>query len=364
MIVDDNNDEKIKVKHNRGMRSKTGMPPGSLMYTGEASPQTAILRGMDYDASSFTELDPATMEDLLKLKNSEAVTWIQVVGLRDETIIEQIGNCFGIHPLVMEDILEANHRPKLEDYGDYLYIILRAFHSKDKSYSKTEQISMIIGENYVLTFHDREDVVFDTLRNRLREGKGRLRTLGADYLAYAILDVVVDNYFDVVEHLGESIEELEDKLVLEPSRNTLQKIHRLKHAILVLRKAVWPLRDAIGALSRGESALIQSSTLLYLRDVYDHTIQVIDTLETYRDLLSGMLDIYLSSISNHMNQIMKVLTIISTIFIPLTFIVGIYGMNFKYMPELEWEWGYPAVWGVMALITLGMINFFRRRKWL
>ena len=364
MLATDNKSNEIKMNHNRGMGRKTGMPPGSLLYTGETSPQTVTLRAMSYDAASFREFDPATMEELLSLKESNAVNWIQVVGLREEKVIERLGTCFGIHPLVMEDILEANHRPKLEDYGDYLYIILRAFNPKDKSYSKTEQISLIIGKNYVLTFHDHDELLFDTLGNRLREGKGRLRTLGADYLAYAILDVVVDHYFSVVETLGESIEELEDKLVLQPNRNTLQKIHRLKHAILVLRKAVWPLRDVVGTLSRGESELIQPSTLLYLRDVYDHMIQVIDTLETYRDLLSGMLDIYLSSISNHMNQIMKVLTIISTIFIPLTFIVGIYGMNFKYMPELEWEWGYPAVWCIMLLITVVMIDFFRRRKWL
>ena len=352
------------MKHNRGMGRKTGMPPGSLLYTGESSVQTVLLRGMDYDAEAFQEFDPATIEELLQLKESEAVSWIQVIGLRDEQVIERIGTCFNIHPLVMEDILEANHRPKLEDYGDYLYIILRAFHPHDKNYSKTEQVSMIIGKNYIITFQEHDATLFDPLRTRLREGKGRLRTMGADYLAYAILDIVVDHYFSVMEHLGESIEELEDALVIDPSRNTMQRIHRLKRAILALRKAVWPLRDVLGVLSRGESALIKESTLIYLRDVYDHTIQVIDTLETYRDILSGMLDIYLSSISNHMNQIMKVLTVISTLFIPLTFLVGVYGMNFKYMPELEWEWGYPVLWCIMIAITIGMLIFFRRRKWL
>lgn len=352
------------MKYGRGMGKKAGLPPGALLYTGESRMKSVILWGIDYDATNFYEIEPATVDALLKLKDSPAVTWLHVIGLHDVQVVEQIGNCFDIHPLVIEDILETNHRPKLEDYGDYLYIILRAFNPVDKNYSKTEQISLILGKNYVLTFQEHAETLFDTIRIRLREGKGRLRTLGADYLAYAMIDTVVDHYFSVIETLGESIEDLEDKLVVEPNRNTLQEIHRLKRSILLLRKAVWPLRDVVGTLNHGESALVKESTFIYIRDVYDHTIQVIDTLETYRDILSGMLDIYLSSISNHMNQIMKVLTIISTLFIPLTFIVGIYGMNFKYMPELDWEWGYPVVWVIMILITVGMLLFFRRRKWL
>lgn len=348
----------------RGMRKKIGLPPGSLLYTGEPTMESIVLRGIDYTTTAFDEIERATVDDLLKLKETPAMSWIQVIGLHDVRVVERIGTCFGIHPLVMEDILEAHHRPKLEDYGDYLYVILRAFPPGGEDYDRTEQISLIIGKNYVLTFQEHGEGLFDALRTRLREGKGRLRSQGADYLAYAMLDTVVDNYFNVMEAMGERIEALEDQLVLAANRDTLQEIHRLKHAILLLRKAVWPLRDMLGALSRGESELIREATLIYLRDVYDHTIQVIDTLETYRDILSGMLDIYLSSLSNRMNQIMKVLTVISTLFIPLTFIVGVYGMNFKHMPELELPWAYPALWGVMISLALGMLALFRRQKWL
>lgn len=347
------------------MGKKTGLPPGSLLYTGESRVENVTLGVLDYNATALQDFAPATADELLPFKTSPTVTWIHVTGLHDIQLIEQIGQQFQIHPLVLEDILETNHRPKLEDYSDYLYIVLRSFAQGSGSAGlDSEQISLVLGENYVLTFQEHNTGFFEPIRQRLRDGKGRIRSLGADYLAYTLVDTVVDHYFAVLETLGETIEDLEDALVTEPGRGTLQEIHRLKRQSLSLRKAIWPLREAIGTLSRGESPLIQESTRLYIRDVYDHTIQVIDTLETYRDILSGMLDIYLSSISNHLNQIMKVLTIISTIFIPLTFIVGIYGMNFKYMPELEKEWGYPAVWLVMLLITLGMLKFFRRRKWL
>jgi len=351
-------------KLSHGMGKKTGLPPGSLVYTGARRAEMVSLTVLDYDADHYAEAAPNTVADLLQFKDSPAVTWIHVDGLHDTAVIEQIGTCFGIHPLVLEDILEANHRPKLEDYGDYLYLVTRIFPAFSQADPATEQLSLILGPTYVLTFQEHGHPLFDALRQRLQEGKGRLRSAGADYLFYALLDTVVDNYFTVLETLGENIENLEDELVAQPNRDTLQDIHRLKRQLLVLRKALWPMREVMGTLSRGESPLIRESTHLYLRDVYDHTIQVLDTLETYRDILSGMLDIYLSSISNHMNQIMKVLTIISTLFIPLTFIVGLYGMNFKYMPELEWEWGYPAVWLVMLVIIIGMLNFFRRRNWI
>lgn len=351
-------------KFAHGMKEKAGLPPGSLVYTGDRHTEMVSLTVIDYDAERYTEAAPNTVADLLQFKDSPAITWIHVTGLHDTAVIEGIGHCFGIHPLVLEDILETNHRPKLEDYGDYLYIVVKSFASAGQDPPASEQLSLILGDNYVLTFQEHDHTVFDPLRQRLREGKGRLRALGADYLAYTLLDTLVDNYFTVLEALGESIEDLEDELVAQPDRDTLQDIHRLKRQMLLLRKALWPTREVMGALSRGDSALIKESTRIYLRDIYDHTVQVIDTLETYRDILSGMLDMYLSSISNRMNQIMKILTIISTLFIPLTFIVGLYGMNFKYMPELEWEWGYPAVWLFMLLVTVGLLRFFRRRNWL
>lgn len=257
----------------QGMGQKAGLPPGSLLYTGEVRRKAVLLRGMDYDGRSFVELTPASVEELLPLRDSPAVTWIQVIGLEDVQVVEKLGTCFGIHPLVLEDILETHHRPKLEDYGDYLYLILRAFSPLDRNPARTEQVSLILGANYVLSFQEHGEALFEPLRTRLREGKGRLRTQGADYLAYAMIDTVVDHYFDVSEALGEALEELEDQLVLEPSRDTLQELHRLKRSLLLFRKAVWPLREAVGALSRGESALLTQATLVYVRDVYDHTIR-------------------------------------------------------------------------------------------
>jgi magnesium transporter len=253
----------------------------------------------------------------------------------------------------------------LEDFGDYIFVVLKTFsynHQSDEL--EPEQISLILGPSFVVSFQEREGDVFNPIRERIRSNKGRIRRMGADYLAYSLLDSIVDHYFIVLEQVGEEVEFLEEELVTNPTPETLQTIHNLKREMLFLRKSVWPLREVIGALERGESSLIKESTGIYLRDVYDHTIQVIDTIETFRDMISGMLDIYLSSVSNRMNEVMKVLTIIATIFIPLTFIAGIYGMNFQYMPELEWRWGYPMVWVVMLAIGVLMLIYFRKKDWL
>jgi magnesium transporter len=253
----------------------------------------------------------------------------------------------------------------MEDYGEYIYIVLKALDYNDKSNEiETEQISLILGANFVFSFQEREGDTFDPIRERIRNGKGRIRSMGADYLAYALVDSIVDNYFIILEKLGEKIEFLEDKLVSHPTPETLQTIHHLRREMIFLRKAVWPLREVINSLERGESSLVKESTRLYLRDVYDHTIQTIDTIETYRDMVSGMLDIYLSSVSNRLNSVMKVLTIIATIFMPLTFLAGVYGMNFKYMPELGWRLGYPLIWLIMVGIGVLMLIFFRKKKWL
>jgi magnesium transporter len=266
---------------------------------------------------------------------------------------------------MLEDILNTDQRPKMEDFGSYIYIVLKMFYPAEPGTEfNTEQVSLILGPNYLISFQESEEDVFEAIRERIRNGKGRLRKLGADYLAHAVLDTIVDHYFVVLEKLGEREEDLEEVLTKNPTTRTLQAIHQLKREMIFLRKSVWPLREVISGLERAESPLIQASTGIYLRDIYDHTIQVIDNVETFRDMLSGMIDIYLSSISNRMNEIMKVLTIIATIFIPLTFIVGLYGMNFKYMPELEWPWGYPAVLLLMAAVSGFMLLYFKRKKWL
>ncbi len=293
------------------------------------------------------------------------MTWINVDGVHQVEVIEKIGKSFGLHPLILEDILNTGHRPKMEDFGDFIYVTLKMLFSDSNSNKiVSEQISLVLGPNYVLSFQEREDEIFNPLKERIRNGLGRLRNMGADYLFYALVDSIVDNYFIVLENLGENIEFMEERLVTNPSPVTLRSIQELKTGMIFLNKAVWPLREIISGLERGDSALIKESTGIYLRDVYDHTIQVIDTVETYREVITGMLDIYLSSINNKISEVMKVLTIIATIFIPLTFIVGIYGMNFKYMPELEWQWGYLVVWLVMITIGVLMGVYFKKRKWL
>jgi len=344
---------------------KAGLPPGALVHIGEKKSEVSKITIMDYDESHFQEKEVKTIEECFIFKNKPTVTWINVDGLHQVEILEKLGECYGLHPLVLEDILNTDQRPKMEDYGEYLYIVLKMLNSNNKnSEIESEQISLILGPNFVFSFQEREGDTFNPIRERIRNSKGRIRKMGADYLAYSLLDSVVDNYFIILERLGEKIEFLEEKLVTHPTSEILQVIHHLKREMIFLRKAVWPLREVISGLARGESSLIQESTKVYLRDIYDHTIQTIDTIETYRDMVSSMVDIYLSSVSNRLNAVMKVLTIIATIFMPLTFIAGIYGMNFKYMPELEWRWGYPAIWFVVVLIGVSMLIYFKRKKWL
>jgi len=344
---------------------KAGLPPGTLVHIGEKKAETPKITIMDYDEAHFQEKETKTIEECLLFKDKPTVTWINIDGLHQVEILERLGECYGLHPLVLEDILNTDQRPKMEDYGEYLFIVLRMLNYNDKSSEiEVEQISLILGTNFVLSFQEKEGDTFNPIRERIRNSKGRIRRMGADYLSYSLLDSIVDNYFIILEKLGEKIEFLEDELVTRPTPETLQIIHHLKREMIYLRKAVWPLREVIGSLERGEPPLVKETIRVYLRDVYDHTIQVIDTIETFRDMVSGMLDIYLSSISNRLNAVMKVLTIIATIFMPLTFLAGIYGMNFKYMPELEWRWSYPVVWLIMVGIGVSMLLYFRKKKWL
>jgi magnesium transporter len=344
---------------------KAGLPPGSLVHIGEKKAETPKITVMDYDETHFQEKEIKTIEECFLFKDKPTVTWINIDGLHQVEILEKLGECYGLHPLVLEDILNTDQRPKMEDYGEYLYIVLRMLNYNDKSSEiESEQISLVLGPNFVFSFQEREGDTFNPIRDRIRNSKGRIRKMGADHLAYTLLDSIIDNYFIILEKLGEKIEFLEEEVVTQPGPETLQTIHHLKREMIFLRKGVWPLREVISGLERGESSLIKESTRIYLRDVYDHTIQTIDTIETYRDMVSGMLDIYLSSISNRLNAVMKVLTIIATIFMPLTFLAGIYGMNFKYMPELEWRWGYPVIWVIMVGIGVSMLLYFRKKKWL
>jgi magnesium transporter len=347
------------------LRKKVGMPPGTVVHIGERKTEKTGITVIDYDQNVFQEKEIDKPEDSYPVKDQPTTTWINIDGLHQVDIIEKLGAHFGIHPLVQEDIVHTGQRPKIEDFDGYLFIVSKMlFYDEKEGEISGEQLSLILGTNYLISFQEKAGDVFDPVRGRLRNSKGRVRKKGADYLAYALLDAIVDHYFVILEKLEEKIESLEDELLSNPIPETLQKIHRLKTDLTFLRKSVWPLREVISTLERGGSSLIADSTGIYLRDVYDHTIQVIDTIETFRDMVSGMLDIYLSSVSNRMNEVMKVLTIIATIFIPLTFVAGIYGMNFKYMPELEWRVGYGLALAVMALMVVLMVIYFRRKKWL
>jgi len=344
---------------------KAGLPPGTLVHVGERKVGKVRIMIIDYDERHVEEREAKNVEECFQFKDKPSVTWINIDGVHQLEIIEKIGQHFNIHPLVLEDIANTGQRPKIEDFVDYIFVTLKMLrYSEGEKETRAEQVSMILGSNFVISFQESEGDVFDPIRERIRGDKGRIRKMGADYLAYALMDATVDNYFTILEKLGDRIEGMEEELVVNPTPETLQTIHHLKREMIFLRKSVWPLREVINRLERWESSLINKSTSIYLRDLYDHTIQVIDSIETFRDVLSGMLDIYLSSVSNRMNEVMKVLTIIATIFIPLTLIAGIYGMNFRFMPELEMRMGYPIVLLIMLCIGVLMILYFRKKRWL
>ena len=347
-------------------QSKTaGLPPGTLVHVGERKTEKVRITFMDYDEHDFQEKQVSNIEDCFPFKDTPTVTWINIDGLHNTEIIEKLGKKFELHPLILEDILNTGQRPKFEDFDNYVFIVLKMLsYDEPNQATQSEQVSLVLGANFVISFQESIGDVFEQIRDRIRNVKGRIRKMASDYLTYAILDAVVDNYFIILEKLGDKIEYMEEELVSEPTEKTLKQIHAIKREMVFLRRSVWPLREMTSSLERSESKLIKESTGIYLRDVYDHTIQVIDTVETFRDMVSGMLDIYLSSLSNKMNSVMKVLTIIATIFIPLTFVAGVYGMNFKYMPELEWKWGYFIVLIIMAVVAAVMLIYFKRKKWL
>ncbi len=334
------------------------------MYVGVKGEKKFKVTVVKYNHDTYTEEELTSLDACPVLPKKDQVIWLDINGLHSVQNLQKLGDCFSLHPLVLEDILNTNQRPKIEDFGDYLYLVLRILSYQEAEEELiTDQLSLIVGSNFVISLHESEEDIFSPVRERLKS-KGKIRRSGADYLAYSLMDLVVDQYFLILEDLGEIIEDLEEELVTDPTPQTLRQIHQLKREMIILRRSVWPLREVLSRLERRESPLIQEATAIYLKDVYDHVIQVIDTIETFREMLSGMLDVYLSSISNRLNEIMKVLTIMATIFIPLTFIVGVYGMNFKYMPELEWHWGYFLVLGGMGLICFGMLMYFKKKKWI
>lgn len=344
---------------------KAGLSPGTIVHVGEAPEGPPKLSVLHYDEQGLVEYQTADLDVCLASLHEPGMTWLNVAGLHDPKLLERLGQSLGLHPLVLEDVANTAQRPKLEDYEQYFFVVLKMIeYDQSEQGVRVEQVSLVLGETYLVSFQEDESDVFDPVRTRLRNGAGRLRKFGVDYLAYALIDAVVDNYFVILELISDEIEQIEEQVSEHPENQPLPAIYRLKRDMIALRRAVWPLREVIAAMQHSESPLIQPGTVVYLRDVYDHTIQIMDTIESMRDLLSGMLDVYLSVLSNRMNEIVKVLTIFSTIFIPLTFLAGVYGMNFRYFPEIEWPFGYAFFWLVSGTVAAIMLVYFRRKRWL
>ncbi|HUX56396.1 MAG TPA: magnesium/cobalt transporter CorA [Bacteroidales bacterium] len=347
---------------------KTAKPPsipGMIKYYGKEREDPVTIHIIDYNETDFSEKDLGNIAESLPFKESPSVTWLNITGVHDEKVIHEIGEIFKIHPLVLEDIANTTHRPKVEEYDNYLFVIIKmAYYKEETGEVIIEQVSLIIGRNYVISLQEKEGDILDGLRERIRNNKGKIRKQGSDYLMYGIMDVVVDNYFLVLEHIGEDIEEMEEQLMKSATQQLLNRIYTLKQELVYVRKSIWPMREVINTIQRTEYNLVKKDTFVYFRDVYDHTIQVVETVETFRDMSSGMLDLYLSTVSNKMNEVMKVLTIFAAIFIPLTFLAGVYGMNFEFMPELKWKFGYPFWWAFTIIVTIGMLIYFKKKKWL
>jgi len=340
-----------------------GAPPGTILYTGAERNDRIKITLIEYNETEFFEQEFYDLSDCLSHVKPNMVKWLNVEGLHKPELIEGIGKFYNIHPLTMEDIVHVDQRPKFEDYENYVVAIMKMI-----SYTtevKSEQLSVVLLENTVLSFQEPNNGdAFDIIRNRLRQCKGRVRKLGADYLAYALMDAVVDCYFTAIEKIGDKIEEIEEGIISDKDKKSLLELYHLKREMIYLRKQAWPMRDMINNMVRSETTLINPSSDIYLRDLSDHVTRIIDTVETYRDLLSGIMDIYLSTNANKMNEVMKVLTIMSSIFIPVTFIAGVYGMNFENMPELKTQSGYFITWGIMLSIIIGLLIYFKRKKWM
>jgi len=346
---------------------KSGLEPGSLVYIGKERPEDVKITVtlIDYDSDTLEEKEIKDIEECAPYLDKPTTTWINIYGIHDVTIIEKVGKTFGIHPLVLEDILNTAHRPKTEDFEDYIYTVIKMIDTDPETDEiKMEQVSIVTMKNVVITFQEKHGDVFDPVRKRIKDRKPRIRKRGTDYLTYALLDAVVDGYFLTFERLSDRIENMESVLLEKPTKSALDEIYQLKRTILSLRRAIVPSREMINSLVHDESALIGPETTPFLRDVHDHIVQIIETTDHFRDILNGMIDAYNSIMGNKMNEVMKVLTIIATLFIPLTFLAGIYGMNFAFMPELAWKWGYFTVLGIMFIVTLLMLLYFKRKEWM
>ena len=341
-----------------------GMRPGALVHIGKKRVEKIGFEQIEFDRSSFSHTRPDSIDGCLGARGKAAVAWTNVTGLHDAEVIRKIGRHYSINDLVQSDIMNTELRPKIEDHGGYLHVVVKLPHALPDDSIFVEQISLIVGRNYLLSFQEVPDDIFDPIRERIEKSVGSMRERNSDYLAYALIDAIIDYYYVVMEKIGTQTEQLDEELMRNPTPQTLQTIHALKREMVVLRKSIWPMREMINRFERMRSDIVHESTKVYLRDVYNHSVQAMDNIEGLREMVGGMLDTYLSSIGNKMNEVMKTLTIIASIFIPITFIAGIYGTNFSYVPELEWRWSYFAMIGSMAAIVLAMVVWFRRKGWI
>jgi magnesium transporter len=344
---------------------KIGLSPGSLIHIGEVFDNDTIITLINYDSSTLEEKVIRSVEEMLPYKDLPSTTWVNIDGLRDVELIRQIGQKFKIHTLVLEDILHTHQRSKFEDFDSYLFMIIKNLSLGLGEFSvEYEQISILVFENFIFTFKEKPTLLFDPIKIRIQNSKGRIRNFGSDYLAYVVLDTVVDEYFSMQDSLDDLIEKIEDELLIDPSIATLNTIQQIRRELIFVRKSISPLRELLSGIQRSDSDLIDEKNRRYFADVYDHALRVIETMESYRELITGMMDIYLSSVNNKMSETMKVLTVFASIFIPLTFIAGVYGMNFEYMPELKVRWAYPVLWCFFVTISVSLMVYFKRKKWL
>ncbi len=342
-----------------------GLAPGSLVFIGNKKVENIRIRVIDYDESKLTEAQLENISKGREFKETNTVSWINIDGLHDLKLMQEIGDIFDLHPLLLEDILNTGQRPKLEEFDNCLFLVLKMLrYDKEKQEIIAEQLSMVLGGTYLLTFQEQPGDVFEPVRERIRKQKGRIRGTGIDYLAYALLDTVVDNYISIIERLGEQIEDIEEELLADPRPFVMENINTFRREMNFIRKSIRPLREAIIQLVKLDSELIKDNTIPFLKDLQDLITQSTEAIDTYREMLSDQLNIYNSSISNRMNEIMKVLTIFAAIFIPLTFVAGIYGTNFEYLPELHFKYSYFIFWGVMISVALVMLAYFKRKDWL
>ena len=349
----------------RSYSRSAGKPPGTLIHIGAHHSHEIELTVYNYNKDDYTKEKVKNASGISSVLKNPGVKWININGTHNLEMVKILGAEFNLHPLLLEDIVNTDQRPKIDEYSEYIFVVLKMiYYDTNRNEIFLEQVSMVLGNEFIITFQEREGDVFNIIRQRIENNVGKIRCMGADYLAYTLIDSVVDNYFLILEVVGDKIEEIENDLVANPQPGDLQVIHKLKRDMLYIRKSVWPLREIIGMLEKRDCPLVDKKLHVFFRDLYDHIIQVIDTTESYRDMLSGLLDIYMSSISNKMNEVMKVLTVIATIFIPLTFITGLYGMNFRFMPELQFKWSYPIIVLVMFVIGIGMLIYFKKKKWM